>query len=357
VTAEIALIDPEQSSPLEMRDWCVWIRSHIAQLDSESTLEQIEACLVAVARQLRRLGEDATEAERSRIRAMERQGHLSEPLPSGPIARKSTRNKLTGSQHDHRWRTHLLAEFGQVIDREIGKPKVTLNRVVKLCQQVRAERMKAEVAPTVPTVTLSSFEDWLPSQPDCDLLLTDPPYSTDLSDVYAFAESWLPLALKKIKPTGRAYICIGAYPAELHAYLSVPCSDLTLANVLVWTYRNTLGPSPSLGYKLNWQAILYYHGPDAPPLDAPLMTEQFSVADINAPDGRQADRYHAWQKPSELGDRFVRHATKPGDLVLDPFAGTGTFLLAAAILGRQASGCDASPAMLDIAEQRGCQRA
>ncbi len=318
MTAEIALIDPEQSSPLEMRDWCLWIRSHIAELDSESTLEQIEACLVAVARQLRRLGEDATEAERSRIRAMQQIGHILGPGERGGDRRseefKSQKHGLKSSLIDHRWRARLLDDFGD-------------------------------------------FEDWLPDQPDCDLLLTDPPYSTDVPDVYAFAESWLPLALKKVKPTGRAYVCIGAYPAELHAYLSVPSGDLTLANVLVWTYRNTLGPSPSLGYKLNWQAILYYHGPDAPSLDSPLMTEQFSVADINAPDGRQADRYHAWQKPSELGDRFVRHATKPGDLVLDPFAGTGTFLLAAAILGRQASGCDASPAMLDIATQRGCRRA
>ena len=357
-TAEIALIDPEQSSPAEMRDWCIYIRSRIPYVESESPLEQIEACLVAVARQLRRLGDDATEAERTRIRAMQQIGHILGPGEAGAPAKERRKNTtLLAAQRDHRWRARLLDQFGEVIDREIGKPKVTLNRVVKLCQQVRGERLKAEIAPAVPLITLASFDDWLPDQPDCDLLLTDPPYSTDVADVYGFANEWLPLALKKVKPTGRAYVCIGAYPAELHAYLSVPCGDLTLANVLVWTYRNTLGPSPALGYKLNWQAILYYHGPDAPPLDSPLMTEQFSVADINAPDGRQADRYHAWQKPAELGERFVRHATKPGDLVLDPFAGTGTFLLSAALLGRDASGCDADPAMLAIATQRGCQRA
>src|SRR5258707_2966371 len=184
-----------------MRDWCLWIRSHIAELDSESTLEQIEACLVAVARQLRRLGEDATEAERSRISAMPQIGNILGPGERGGDRRseefKSQKHGLKSSLIDHRWRARLLDDFGEVIDREIGKPKVTLNRVVKLCQKMRADRLKAEVAPTVPTVTLSSFEDWLPSQPDCDLLLTDPPYSTDLSDVYAFAESWLPLALKK----------------------------------------------------------------------------------------------------------------------------------------------------------------
>src|SRR5258708_33719065 len=87
------------------------------------------------------------------------------------------------------------------------------------------------------------------------------------------------------------------------------------------------------------------------------MTEQFSVADINAPDGRQADRYHAWQKPDDLAERFIRHATQPGDTVLDPFAGTGTFLLAAARLGRNAAGCAIDLAMLAIAARPGCHRA
>jgi hypothetical protein len=41
-------------------------------------------------------------------------------------------------------------------------------------------------------------------------------------------------------------------------------------------------------------------GVDAPALDCPAMTEQFSVQDINAPDGRLGDRYHAWQKPDDL---------------------------------------------------------
>jgi hypothetical protein len=219
------------------------------------------------------------------------------------------------------------------------------------------ERERAAVAPRVAEVTLSTWEDWLPDQGPCDLLLTDPPYSTDVADVATFAVTWLPVALDKVKSTGRAYVCIGAYPDELLAYLAVdPPPSLVLAQVLVWTYRNTLGPSPSHDYKLNWQAILYYRGKDARPLDSPEMTEQFSVQDINAPDGRHGDRWHAWQKPDELAERFVRHSTAPGDLVLDPFAGTGTFLLAAARLGRIARGCEPDTDMLATAEERGCKR-
>ena len=160
--------------------------------------------------------------------------------------------------------------------------------------------------------------------------------------------------LAKVKPTGRAYVFVGAYWAELRAYLNIEPPSHLLPQKLAWTYRNTLGPAPTHAYKLNEQAILYYCGVDAPPLDCPEMTEQFSVQDINAPDGRLGDRWHAWQKPDELAERFVRHASKPGDLILDPFCGSGTFLLAAARLGRVATGCDADPEMVDLAKTRGC---
>lgn len=203
-----------------------------------------------------------------------------------------------------------------------------------------------------PTIANADCLEWLQNQPMADLLITDPPYSTDVEDIAAFAQSWLPLALSKVKPTGRAYVCIGAYPEELAAYMAAAMPK----QVLVWTYRNTLGPSPSHQYKLNWQAILYYQMPDADPLNCPIMLEQFSVQEINAPDGRLGDRYHAWQKPMQLADQFIRHSTKPGDRVIDPFACTGTFLLSAASKGRIASGCDISEDNIKIALERGCVR-
>ncbi len=240
---------------------------------------------------------------------------------------------------------------------DLGVNKSTVSRIFAKDERQEATRQKrkaaVEASPVRPTVTVASWVDWLPNQDDCDLLLTDPPYMTDVADIGAFAQ-WLPVALAKVKPTGRAYVCVGAYPSELKAYLSLE-TPIPLEQVLVWTYRNTLGPSPSHVYKLNWQAILYYKGPDAPELDCPKMVEQFSVQDINAPDGRLGDRYHAWQKPDELAERIIRHATKPGDLVLDPFCCTGTFLVAAAKLGRVGRGCDISAEHLVIAKERGCQ--
>ena len=190
-----------------------------------------------------------------------------------------------------------------------------------------------------------------------DLLLTDPPYSTDVDDIEAFVDSWLYDALDGVKKNGFAYVFIGAYPNELKAYLNARIPDhMKLEQVLVWTYKNTLGQNPKDRYKQNWQACLFYRGVTAPALDCPMTNEQWAVQEINAPDGRQGDRYHAWQKPMEIAERFIRHSTKPGDTVYDPFACTGTFLLAAAKLGRKGVGFEINPDNAQIAFDRGCVR-
>ena len=81
--------------------------------------------------------------------------------------------------------------------------------------------------------------------------------------------------------------------------------------------------------------------------------------EVNAPGGITEKstgdmRYHSWQKPMELAERFVRHATEPGMTVFDPFACTGTFLLAAAKLGRKAYGFEINPDNAALALERGC---
>jgi len=239
------------------------------------------------------------------------------------------------------------------LSRGIGDYAWDVRRVVEYQRQLQAQLAKAERIP--PMAWLADYREWLPEQESCDLLLTDPPYMTDVEDIESFAQEWLPLALSKVKPTGRAYVFIGAYPQELKAYLNVPVPDhLTLENVLVWTYRNTLGPTPSHNYKLNWNAALYFKGVDAGPLNCPIMTEQFAVQDVNAPDGRIGTRLHKWQKPIELAKRLIAHSTSPDDIILDPFTGTGTFILAASNQGRVGRGCDNNEEILGIAVHRGC---
>lgn len=244
----------------------------------------------------------------------------------------------------------IASDYG-VCPATVTKVKQAAERAEQKAKAVRESALGGDCGP--PLVIVADAVDWLLEQEPCDLLLTDPPYATDVDDIGKFAKRWLPVALDKVKPTGRAYVCVGAYPRELHAYCSVRMPD----QILVWTYRNTMGPATKDRYKLNWQAILYYVDDDAPPLNCDSLNELFSVQDINAPDGRQGDRFHEWQKPLELAERIIRHATKPGDVVLDPFCCTGSFLLAASAAGRFAKGCDISESNLAIATDRGCRHA
>ena len=222
-------------------------------------------------------------------------------------------------------------------------------------KQAYTESTKTDAPPVITIVDckeyLATFED-----NSIDLLITDPPYMTDVDDIEAFAQSWLPLALQKVKPDGRAYICIGAYPKEVQAYFAILLNQdkFILDNPLIWTYRNTLGQTPKMKYNLNYQMVLHLYSKASAELDTTITKEMFSVQDINAPDGRQGNRLHTWQKPDELAKRLVRHSTKEDDIVVDCFACTGTFLLAAAAMGRKALGCELNAENAAIAKQRGC---
>lgn len=58
------------------------------------------------------------------------------------------------------------------------------------------------------------------------------------------------------------------------------------------------------------------------------------------------------QKPLALLERIVALASRPGDVVLDPFCGSGTTLVAAVALGRRAIGIDTSEAAVALARSR-----
>lgn len=58
------------------------------------------------------------------------------------------------------------------------------------------------------------------------------------------------------------------------------------------------------------------------------------------------------EKPLPLLDVLVQQSSSPGELVVDPFCGSGTTLLSAVSLGRSASGCDVSREAVDIASGR-----
>lgn len=66
----------------------------------------------------------------------------------------------------------------------------------------------------------------------------------------------------------------------------------------------------------------------------------------------RGDRVHTTQKPLELMMELVELFTDPGDIVLDPFAGSGTTGVACLRLGRRFIGCEIDPRYAAIATER-----
>jgi len=69
----------------------------------------------------------------------------------------------------------------------------------------------------------------------------------------------------------------------------------------------------------------------------------------------ERDRTHPAAYPIELARRCIRLSSWPGELVVDPFAGSGTTLLAAQQLGRSAIGIERSERYAEMARHRTAQ--
>ena len=65
-----------------------------------------------------------------------------------------------------------------------------------------------------------------------------------------------------------------------------------------------------------------------------------------------SNKFHPNQKPLGLIRKFLKVSSKKGDLVLDPFIGSGTTALACKQLSRQFVGFEINPKYFKIANQR-----
>ena len=65
-----------------------------------------------------------------------------------------------------------------------------------------------------------------------------------------------------------------------------------------------------------------------------------------------ANRSHSATFPVELPAWFIKLFTEPGDIVLDPFMGSGATLASAIRLGRNFAGIDISEEYVDLALRR-----
>ena len=87
--------------------------------------------------------------------------------------------------------------------------------------------------------------------------------------------------------------------------------------------------------------------------DMPGLPAQDVITDVSPINSQAKERTgYPTQKPLALLRRFIEAATKPGDLILDPFAGCATSLVAAEELGRQWIGIDVSPVAVRLVKER-----
>ena len=67
---------------------------------------------------------------------------------------------------------------------------------------------------------------------------------------------------------------------------------------------------------------------------------------------RSTGAEHPTSKPTELFERPIRKHTKPGDIVYEPFSGSGSQLIAAERTGRHCRAMEISPPFVDVAIRR-----
>ncbi len=206
-----------------------------------------------------------------------------------------------------------------------------------------------------------------------DLIFADPPFNIGYQyDVYEdrkaydeyhdWTRQWMSACRDVLKPNGTFWVAIGDdYAAEVR--LIGRELDLHLRNWVIWHY--TFGQNTKRKFARAHTHLFYFV---ADPVNFTFVDEavrtlsdrQRVYADKRAsskgkiPDdvwtefprvcGSFAERegWHPCQMPETLLARIVRACSKPGDMVMDPFAGSGTTLVAARKLNRHYFGIEMS---------------
>lgn len=143
----------------------------------------------------------------------------------------------------------------------------------------------------------------------------------------------------------RAIVLCG--PSQIHEY---PPSDWVGA--VTW---NTTGSFGKFGYS-QWTPVLLY-GEDLKGfgnVNGITKSDTYQISG-GASVGFQRDatqKLHTCPKPMNIMVHIVQRYTEPGSLVLDPFLGSGTTLVACQKLGRQGVGIEIDPDYFEIACRR-----
>ena len=186
--------------------------------------------------------------------------------------------------------------------------------------------------------------DILPMIPDgaVDLVVTDPPYGMEFQSNYRVVKH-------------HRIVNDDTYPVNVIDTLCRKASRAVYAccrwdnlpevpkprSVLAWIKNNWSMGDLQHEHGRQWEAVIFY----------PQAAHEFvkRIPDVIYAN-RTGNNIHPTEKPVELMRQII--VANVGDIVLDPFAGSGTTLVAAKQLGRKYIGIEISPEYCKIAEDR-----
>jgi site-specific DNA-methyltransferase (adenine-specific) len=203
-------------------------------------------------------------------------------------------------------------------------------------------------------------------------LLAESSYKDDFDDYLGFLAPRLEEIRRVLDPTGTLYLHLNYREAH---YVKLLLDELfgrdSFLNELIWAYD--YGAKARSRWPQKHDTILVYvkdprayyfdsEAVDREPYMAPGLVTPEKVAlgkrpvsvmwhTIVSPTGREKTGYPT-QKPEGLIRRFVQASSRPGDLCLDPFAGSGTLGAVAAKLGRRYLLMDERAEAVEVMRQR-----
>lgn len=237
---------------------------------------------------------------------------------------------------------------------------------------------------------LQSVLAYLPEQ-FVDLLYIDPPYNLSksfhgrtfsqmsLDEYEAWLDSWLAPLIKTLKPTASIYIC-GDWQSSA-AIHRVAQKYFIVRNRITWEREKGRGAQTnwknasediwfctmSKNYtfnveavKLRRQVIAPYTEEGAPKDWEETETGRFRLThpsnlwtDLTVPFWSMPENTdHPTQKPEKLLAKIILASSNPGEVVLDPFLGSGTTSVVAKKLGRHYIGIEIDETYGCLAEKR-----
>ena len=179
-----------------------------------------------------------------------------------------------------------------------------------------------------------------------------------------FTRAWLKAARRVLKDDGALWV-IGSYHNIFRVGAALQDLGFWMLNDVVWTKSNPMpnfrgtrftnahetliwcSKGPRARYTFNYEAMKAMN--DGVQMRSDWMLPLCTGHERLKSNGKKT---HPTQKPESLLYRILLATTNPGDLVLDPFFGTGTTGAVAKRLGRQWIGCEREGGYRDAALER-----